>query len=426
MERILCLILGGGKGSSLYPLTRERSKSAVPFGGKYRLVDIPISDCINSGLKSILVTCQYHSASLHSHLTETYSFDGFTRGFTKLLAAETSYGPQPALEGTADSIRRALAHMESLDPTHVLILPGDQLFRMNFQELIQAHKTTGADVTLVAKPLPQRDIDMAGAVLKINPHDWVVQCRVKPQVQDNLESFSLDSRYLPKSHGDTPHFLAHMGIYLFNYQTLKDSLESGHRTDLRKEILPDLIQRKRVGTYFFWGVWENLGSLHSFYQANLGLTTVNPAFNFYDEVMPIYSNKQVLPLSKINFSNISQSLISEGCIITNATLANSIIGLRSIIDSGSVLDGVVFMGADIFESQDQKARNRREGVPHIGVGKGTTLKKTIVDKNARIGEGCRIGADPFHRPEGDYGHYSVRDGIIIISKGAIIPSGTVI
>lgn len=425
MPKVLCLILGGGKGSALYPLTKSRTKAALPFAGKYRLGDVPLSNCINSGLRQIYLLTQFNTPSLHRHVSENYHFDSFTQGFVHILASDHTVQNTNLYEGSADAVRKALDHLASQEADHFLIIHGDLLFRMDLQKLLDHHLGTQADITIAAKPVTRERAGELSA-LKLDGRGRVVN--MTDRAGDQLPA----DFQLPRSqHPDQAQWdegLAWptaLGIYLFKAEVLRASL-TGAKSDFGRDIIPQAVRQNQVETYLFTGFGEQLSSLRAFYQAQIGLTAVNPAFNFYDEVMPIFAKRSILPLSKINFCSISQALVADGCIITNSTLANSIIGERSVLDSGTNLDGVIFMGADYFESTAQRERNRAEGVPHLGIGRGTVIRKAIIDKNVCIGDGCRIGADPFFRGDVDHGNYFIKDGIIVIPKGAIIPSGTVI
>lgn len=408
LERVVCIVLGGGRGQGLYPLTRERAKAATPFAGKYRMIDIPVSNCINSGFHTIFILTHFNTPSLHSHIAETYHFDSFTRGSVKILASEYTLPHQsPVHEGPAQAVRQALEHFTVLNPTHYLILRGDLLFRMDLQKLFHRHRETRAEVTLAVKNYPAAEA-RGFACLETDPHGKITAyhpCEAAPPVNGEV--------------------LLDLGVGLYNAETLHELLK-GTRQDFSRDILPDAVRERKVQSYWFNGFWEPVTDIGSFYRQNIALSMVHPQFNLYDDMMPIFHENRFLPLAKVNFSTLSQVLVGDGSILTNATAANSILGVRTVIGSGADLDGVVSLGADFYETEDQKARNRKDGIPDVGIGQGTIVRKTIIDKNARIGDGCRIGADPFYRGDWDYGNYCVREGIIIIPKGAVIPSGTVI
>jgi glucose-1-phosphate adenylyltransferase len=427
LQSVITLILGGGKGTRLEPLTSERSKAAVPFGGMYRLIDIPISNCINSNFRSIFVLTQYNSFSLHNHITGTFTFDSFNQGFVKILAAEQTPKITHFHQGTADAVRKAWDHFRVLNPDHFLILSGDQLYRMDFQAFFDHHLANNADITIAAKPVKARETKGLG-ILDLKENGLIKQFVEKPKTQAEAKKHPMPQGLHPHPEdwekGDK--YLGSMGIYLFKGEVLRKLLDN-NKADFGKEIIPEAINSGyKTLSYVFTGFWQDLGTIANFYEANLGLAHMKPTYNLYDSQMPIYTRYRSLPPSKLNFCTISQSLTADGCIITNSSIMNSVIGLRSIIDSGANLEGVVMMGADWFENEGQKRRNYEEGVPHIGIGKGTLIRKAIIDKNARIGDGCRIGVDEIHREDGDHGQYRIRDGIIVIIKGAVIPPGTVI
>lgn len=425
-EKPLSIVLGGGKGTRLYPLTKDRAKPAVPFGGKYRLVDIPISNCINSGFKQIYILTQFNSTSLHLHLASTYIFDNFSNGFVEILAAEQTFTDSSWYEGTADAVRKNFIHFHTQEPTHYIILSGDQLYRMDIAEMFNRHLDSGAEITVAATLVSRESASQLG-ILRVDKKSQIVEFLEKPGDDKDIEWMAVPDGLLPvenvKTYGKK--YLGSMGIYIFNAQTMEAVLDNSY-TDFGKEIIPQAIENRKVNAYIFDGFWEDIGTIKSFYETNINLTSMNPDFNFYDEKAPIYTHKRYLPASKINFCTFSQSLTTEGSIITNASVRNSIIGIRSIIESGADVDGVVCMGHDHYETPERKERNKREKIPNLGIGKGTIIRRAIIDKNTRIGEGCRIGLEEKEREEGDYGNYYIRDGIIIIPKGSIVPDGTVV
>lgn len=425
MSGVLSIILGGGKGTRLYPLTKNRAKPAVPFGGKYRLVDIPISNSINSGFKQIYILTQFNSASLHIHLAHTYIFDSFTRGFVEILAAEQTFEHSGWYEGTADAVRKNFVHFHTQNPSHYLILSGDQLYRMDLHDLYEKHVASGADVTVAATPVT-REKTAAFGILVAEKDGRITEFVEKPSPQKDISHLRMpDTLMTPAMKAEGKEYLASMGIYIFSAGVLEKALDNDC-TDFGKEIIPRAIETMKVNAYTYDGFWEDIGTIKSFYEANINLAAINPDFNFYDEDMPIYTHKRHLPASKFNFCTISQALTADGCIITNASIVNSLIGIRTLIESGANLDGVVCMGADFYETPEQRLENRGKGIPDIGIGRGTIIKRAIIDKNARIGDGCRIGIDDIAREPGDFGNYYIADGIIVVPKNSIIPSGTVI
>ena len=423
MTEVLSIVLGGGKGTRLFPLTQARAKPAVPFGGKYRLVDIPISNCINSGLRQIYILTRFNSASLHLHLSQTYNFDAFSKGFVEILAAEQTFEHSGWFEGTADAVRKNFIHFRTQDPSYYLILSGDQLYRMNLQELLQKHKESGAAITIACTPVSRENASQLG-ILKADKKNVITDFIEKPGPTKDITDFKIPQE-LKKDKTKEDGYLASMGIYIFNAPTMEASLDN-NLTDFGKEIIPQAISKQKVNAFIFDGYWEDIGTISSFYHANLELTTLRPRFDFYDENHPIYTHSRCLPPSKMNFSNMNQSIAAEGCIITNASITNSIVGLRTIIESGSSLNGVICMGADSYETEIKKQKNAEARIPNYGIGMGSIVKKAIIDQNVAIGEGCRIGVDDIQRADGNYGHYYIVDGIIVIPKNTVLYPGTII
>lgn len=429
--RVLSIILGGGKGTRLYPLTKDRSKPAVSFGGKYRIVDIPISNCINSGYRKIYILTQFNSESLNAHVTNSYTFDRFTNGFVEILAAEQTLDHSGWFQGTADAVRKNMPHFRPQNPTHYIILSGDQLYRMDLKAFLDEHIKNKADVTIATTAVNRRDAKGFGIMQIDKKH------KIKHFVEKPKEDSVLDGLKIPEeTRGDLPpekEFLASMGIYIFNADVMEEMLDLSpdgnpekKYTDFGKEIIPMALKTKKVYSYIFDGYWEDIGTIRSFYDANIDLTDIHPAFNFYDEDEPIYTHMRNLPPSKVNGADIQSSLTSEGCVITKAKIKNSVIGVRSIIETETEMDGVIMMGADYYEDDGEKADNRAKNVPNIGIGKHCKIAKTIIDKNARIGNNCSINASGKKYEDGDHGTYTVEEGIIVIRKNAIIPDGTVI
>jgi glucose-1-phosphate adenylyltransferase len=422
MSEVLSIVLGGGKGTRLFPLTQARAKPAVPFGGKFRLVDIPLSNCINANLRQIYILTQFNSASLHLHLAQTYVFDSFTNGFVEILAAEQTFEHSGWYEGTADAVRKNFIHFRTQNPSYYLILSGDQLYRMDLQDLLKKHKDSCASITIACTSVGRETASQLG-ILKVNKNSDVTDFLEKPGSERDISEYKIPQELRQDKSKDA--YLASMGIYIFNAATMEECLANDF-TDFGKEIIPAAINRLKVNAYIFDGYWEDIGTIRNFYDANLNLTTLRPNFDFYDEQRPIYTHVRNLPPSKMNFSNMNQSIAAEGCIITNASITNSIVGVRTIIESGASLNGVICMGADFYESEERKQQNAESRLPNIGIGRGTIVKGAIIDKNACIGEGCRIGIDDLNRNDGNYGHYYIVDGIIVIPKNAVLYPGTVI
>ncbi|MBP3743519.1 MAG: glucose-1-phosphate adenylyltransferase [Treponema sp.] len=421
--RVLSIILGGGKGTRLYPLTKERSKPAVSFGGKYRIVDIPISNCINSGYKKIYLLTQFNSASLHLHISNSYNFDRFSGGFVEILAAEQTLEHSGWYEGTADAVRKNFIHFKTQKPTHYIILSGDQLYKMDLRAFMDAHIKSGADVTIATTAVNRRDASGFG-IMKIDQDNRVKAFMEKPKPDQNIDDWKIPA----EARGSLPpekEYLASMGIYIFNANTMEECLlgENAKYTDFGKEILPLAIGKKKINSYVFDGYWEDIGTIRSFYEANIALCEPYPTFDFFGETKPIYTHMRNLPPSKINKADVNASLISEGCIITEAKLNKSVVGVRSIINDGSELDGVIMMGADFYDSEEEKSA-ATDKKPATGIGKNCKIANTIIDKNARIGDNCKIGISGKKYEDGDHGVFYSADGIIVIRKGAVIPAGT--
>lgn len=423
MYKVLSLILGGGKGTRLYPLTKERSKPAVPFGGKYRIVDIPISNCLNSGFEQVYILTQFNSASLHMHIASSYNFDRFSRGFVEILAAEQTFEHSGWYEGTADSVRKNFIHFKTQNPTHYVVLSGDQLYRMDLQKYMKYHIESGADITIASTPVGKSDTKSLG-ILQINDRNKVIEFVEKPPLSTDLSGWKLQFPRSVNQYGEKKEYLASMGIYIFNAKAMEQALDNSFR-DFGKEVIPAAIQKFNVHTYVFDGYWADIGTIKSFYDASMDLTSPKPKFNFYDEQRPIYTHPRNLPPSKILQTTMTNAAASEGCVITNATISHSVIGIRSIIKDNVTLEGVLCMGADYYESDDNLYENREKSIPDIGIGKNVKIRKAIIDKNARIGKDSVIGySDPAPK-DGDYDQFYVADGIIVIKKNAIIPPGTV-
>jgi glucose-1-phosphate adenylyltransferase len=424
MSEILSIILGGGKGTRLFPLTQTRAKPAVPFGGKYRIIDIPVSNCINAGLKQIYILTQFNSASLHIHLAHTYVFDHFSKGFVEILAAEQTLEHSGWFEGTADAVRKNLGHLKAHNPDYYIILSGDQLYRMDLRDMLKRHCDSGAAITIACTAVSREDASQLG-ILKANKENVITEFLEKPGATKDISDFKMPPE-LQKDKNMDDSYLASMGIYIFNAETLDRCLDNLQYTDFGKEIIPAAINTLKVNAYTFEGYWEDIGTISSFYNANLNLANIKPMFDIYDEERPIYTRMYNLPPSKMNFSSMNQSIASEGCIITNSSITNSIVGVRTIIESGASLNGVICMGADFYETEAQKQANAENRLPNIGIGKGSIIKGSIIDKNARIGEGCRIGIDNMVRSAGAYENWHIVDDIIVVPKNAVLYPGTII
>jgi len=423
MNKVISIVLGGGKGTRLFPLTKDRAKPAVPFGGRYRIVDIPISNCINSGFKQIYILTQFNSASLHLHIAKSYAFDTFSDGFAEVLAAEQSLTHSGWYEGTADAVRKNLVHFRPQKPTHYLIVSGDQLYRMDLAEMFRQHLESGLSLTIACTTVTREDASDFG-IMKIDESSHILEFQEKPGPVKDISDYKIPME-LRKERRGSKEYLASMGIYIFNAALMEEALDND-MNDFGKEIIPAILSKQEVNAYLFDGYWEDIGTIRSFYEANLNLTAIAPEFNFYDEISPIYTHRRNLPSSKINYSTMNQALTADGCIITNAYIANSIVGIRTIIETGASLDGVVCMGADYYETDLEKETNSKQNIPNIGIGRGSIIKGAIIDKNARIGSDCRIGIDQRDRIDGDHGSYYIVDGVIIIPKNGVIEPGSII
>lgn len=425
-SNVLSIIMGGGAGTRLFPLTKERAKPAVPLAGKYRLVDIPISNCINSDLRRIYLLTQFNSASLHRHISQSYKFDHFASGFVEILAAEQTFSDTSWYQGTADAVRKNLVHLLNHDFDYVLILSGDQLYRMDFRLMIGQHVETGADLTIATIPVHRREAEGLG-IMQIDRARRITRFVEKPKdpaVQDSLKIPQDMYDFLEIKGDGEDLLLASMGIYIFNRDVLLKLLDNT-LTDFGKHIIPSAIQTHRVFSHVFQGYWEDIGTIRAFFEANLDLTSELPRFNFFDMTSPIFSRPRWLPASKINGAQIDHAVISDGCIISHADIHQSTIGIRSVINPHSRLDRTIVLGSDYYESAASIAENEAAGRPRIGIGSNTRIDNAIIDKNARIGNNVTIS--PAGKPENvDHPMYFIRDGIVIIPKNGVVPHGTVI
>jgi glucose-1-phosphate adenylyltransferase len=424
-SNVLAVIMGGGQGTRLFPLTKERAKPAVPLAGKYRLVDIPISNCINSNLRRVYLLTQFNSASLHRHISQSYKFDHFAGGFVEILAAEQTLTDASWYQGTADAVRKNLVHFLNHDFEYMVILSGDQLYRMDFRRIIAQHVESYADLTVATIPVT-RDAAQSLGIMEINPERRITRFVEKPKDPAVLDSLKLDACSYGKLgiEGEGEFYLASMGIYVFNRDILVRLLENDLK-DFGKHIIPSAISTHRVFSYIFQGYWEDIGTIASFFEANLDVTSELPRFNFFDMSAPIFSRPRFLPGSKINGAQINHAVVSDGCIINHSNISHSIIGIRSVVGSGSHLHRVILLGGDYYESHASILENETLGKPRIGVGQNTRIENAIIDKNARIGDNVVI--TPTGKPENvDHALYYIRDGVVIIPKNGFIPHGMAI
>ncbi len=419
-KQVLAVILGGGAGSRLYPLTATRSKPAVPIAGKYRLVDIPISNCINSGINRMFVLTQYNSASLNKHIKNTYQFSGFSSGFVDILAAEQTPDSPGWFQGTADAVRQSLKHIKNNDFDYALILSGDQLYQMDFADMIDRHIECKAEITIATIPVGEREAPEFG-ILKSDAEHNITSFVEKP-AKDLLPQWVSDTG--EDMHAQGRIYLASMGIYIFNRKMLLSLLEDEKKdaTDFGKEIIPDAISKYNVISYQYEGYWTDIGNIYSFFEANLALTLDIPPFNLFDHNKMVFSRARMLPPAKISGTHMEQTIIAEGSIITAKSISNSVIGIRSRIGAGSELTSCYIMGCDFYETLEEIVHNQERGIPKAGIGDNCRLNHLIVDKDVRIGNNVVINGGP-HLADSDHSLYAVKDGIVVIKKGAIIPDG---
>ncbi|MEN9221113.1 MAG: glucose-1-phosphate adenylyltransferase [Thermostichus sp. BF3_bins_97] len=428
MREVLAIILGGGRGTRLYPLTKRRAKPAVPLAGKYRLIDIPVSNCINSHIEKIYVLTQFNSASLNRHIVNTYRFSPFSGGFVDVLAAQQTPENPEWFQGTADAVRQYLWLMESWKPQEYLILSGDHLYCMDYRPFIEHHRQTGADVTLAVLPCGENVASSFG-LLKIGENGRIVDFKEKPK-GDLLKTCQVDTQALglsPEEAKAKP-YIASMGIYVFKREALIEMLKVKEHTDFGKEVLPAAIDKYHVQAYLFNDYWEDIGTIEAFYQANLSLVKQpNPPFSFFNSDMPIYTRPRFLPPNKILDSHIVDSIIADGCIIKNAQIRNSIIGIRSRLEANTIVENTLVMGADYYESAEERQAKLNEGIPPVGIGANSHVANAIVDKNARIGRNVRIlNKDHITEAEREDEGIWISNGIVTIIKDSVIPDNTVI
>jgi glucose-1-phosphate adenylyltransferase len=427
MHDVLAIILGGGRGERLSPLTKFRAKPALPLAGKYRLIDIPVSNCINSGILKIYVLTQFNSASLNQHIANTYRFHPFMKGFVDVLAAQQTPISPDWFQGTADAVRKTLWMMESLNVDDFLILSGDHLYRMDYRLFVEHHRQTNADATISVIPVHHKYASNFG-LMKINEHGQVVEFKEKP-TGSALESMSVNTATFglaPTVAADAP-YLASMGIYLFKRKVLTELLKSHEEhTDFGKEVIPQAIKSHRVFAYAFKGYWEDIGTIESFYHANLAMVRQpRPAFSFYDAEFPIFTRARFLPPSKILNSRNEDAMICDGCIIKSALIRNSIIGIRSRLEEGTSVENTLLFGADYYQSEAERAADLAAGRPPVGIGEHSQVRNAIIDKNARIGRNVKI-LNEAKVENAEREGYWIRSGIVVVMKDAVIPDGTVI
>jgi glucose-1-phosphate adenylyltransferase len=422
MRNVIALVLGGGRGTRLSPLTQHRSKPAVPLAGKYRLIDIPLSNCIHSGIDRIYVMTQFNSVSLHRHIAQTYSFDAFRGGFVGLLAAQQTNEGDDWYQGTADAVRQHIRYIQQRNITHVLILSGDQLYRMDYAPMLATHEQSGADVTIASVPVHRRDASELG-IMRVDDTGRVSGFLEKPKTEEDLEMIVTDPAWIDQ-HGVESHgrdCLASMGIYLFNRDALVDVLTKTDYQDFGREVFPASIRARHVQIHLFDGYWEDIGTIRSFYEANLELADSNPPFQLASEPS-IFSRPRFLPPSRMDGATIKRSLLADGCVIdAGAVIENSVIGLRCRIGKDVTIRNSVIMGNDSYDTPEEIRARRAEGRPSIGIGEGTVIDGAIVDKNCSIGRNVRLVNHQGTEHQGDLGEVVVRDGIIVVPKGSELP-----
>jgi len=422
-KETVSIILGGGAGSRLYPLTASRSKPAVPIGGKYRLVDIPISNCINSNLNRIFVLTQFNSASLNQHIKNTYHFSAFSSGFVDILAAEQTPDNPGWFQGTADAVRQSLRHLAKMDFDYVLILSGDQLYQMDFSKMIDAHKKTGAALTIATIPVGEREAPEFG-ILKSNQENIITSFVEKPK-KEILKDWVSDTGSEMKALGRN--YLASMGIYVFNKEILHQFLNDihPHATDFGKEIIPDSIANYKVLSYQYDGYWTDIGNIYSFFEANIALTQDVPLFNLFDSAQKVYTRARMLPPAKVSGTIINKAILAEGCIIHAKEVTSSVVGIRARVGQDTVIKNTYIMGCDYYENIDQIQEKNKNGTPILGIGERCLIEDAIIDKNCSIGNDVIIKGGA-HLEKVDHPLYTIKDGIVVVKKGVVIPNGYII
>jgi glucose-1-phosphate adenylyltransferase len=422
-KETVSIILGGGAGSRLHPLTASRSKPAVPIGGKYRLVDIPISNCINSNLNRIFVLTQFNSASLNQHIKNTYHFSAFSSGFVDILAAEQTPDNPGWFQGTADAVRQSLRHLAKMDFEYVLILSGDQLYQMDFSKMIEAHKKTGAALTIATIPVGEREAPEFG-ILKSNQENVITSFVEKPK-KEILKDWTSDTGTEMKAQGRN--YLASMGIYVFNKEILHQFLNELHpnATDFGKEIIPDSIANYKVLSYQYDGYWTDIGNIYSFFEANIALTQDVPLFNLFDSAQKVYTRARMLPPAKVSGTIINKAILAEGCIIHAKEVTSSVVGIRARVGKDTVIKHTYIMGCDYYENIDQIEQKNKKGIPILGIGERCIIEDAIIDKNCSIGNDVSIKGG-VHLEKLDHPLYTIKDGIVVVKKGAVIPNGYII
>jgi glucose-1-phosphate adenylyltransferase len=417
MDDVLAIILGGGRGTRLFPLTLKRSKPAVPIAGKYRLIDIPISNCLNANLRHIFVLTQFNSESLNKHISMTYKFDVFSTGFVTVLAAEQTEEGGSWFQGTADAVRQSLRHMHRTPSRDVLILSGDQLYSMDYQQMLRTHRESGADATVAVIPIAEDQTSSFG-ILKMDNSGRIVHFDEKPPAE-RLPALQSE---LP---GGGAGYLASMGIYIFRREVLERAVANPQLVDFGRHVIPEAVPRQRVQAHVYRGYWEDVGTIQSYFQANLALCEPIPPFDFFDENRPVYTHPRFLPASKVERCTVHNALISEGCIMHGAEIDRAVIGIRSRIGSKVRIKNSLLIGADYYETLEEMRATEARGIPPVGIGSESVIQNAIIDKNARVGRGVQIlNESGLRQKDGD--GYFIREGIVIVPKNGVVPDGAVI
>ena len=422
-NRTLAVIMGGGAGTRLFPLTKERAKPAVPIGGKYRLVDVPVSNCINSDIRQIYVLTQFNSVSLHRHIYSSYTFDRFSRGFVEILAAQQTVGGAQWYQGTADAVRQNLRYFALPEYDYILILSGDQLYRMDFRKVLDQHVAKQADITIATIPVKRSEAAGLG-IMQVDGARRITRFVEKPKDPAVLEDLKLRDPLLSevRVNAQEDHLLASMGIYVFNRDALVRALNNT-KADFGKHIIPDAISQSNVSAYIFQGYWEDVGTISSFFEANLAMCNLQSSFSFFDRSSPVYTRARFLPPTKVVDCQINRSLVADGCVIIKSRLDNCVIGLRSYVGENCELRNTVIMGCDYYAPVSDDVTEGSVTMPHMSIGRGTRIERAIIDKNVHIGEGVTI-TSKLGAPDSDGLNYYIRDGIVIIPKNAVIAPGT--
>ena len=425
MTKLTGIILGGGRGTRLEPLTKMRAKPAVPIAGKFRLIDIPISNCLHSGIEHIFVVTQFNTESLHRHIHRTYIFDSFSKGYIRILAAQQTADNQDWYQGTADAVRKNLQFMNSADD-HIIVLSGDHLYRMDYRKFFDYHLRSGADISIAVKPIYEHEVKHFG-ILKSDSEGKITDFIEKPKEKEIIDSYRIDPKLFDNFEIESKNrtHIASMGIYIFNKDVLFKELQDNDYEDFGKEIIPKSIRELNVFAYFFDGYWQDIGNISTFFEAHMDLSRPIPNFNFYDEQYPFFTRRRYLPASKVHNCHVNQSIIAEGSILLGSVIEQSVVGIRAFIDEGTLVQNAIIMGNTHYETVANKMNNRAIGHPNLGIGKNCVIKRAIIDLDVCIGDNVQL-INKENVNESFRENFAIRDGIIIIPKGATLPEFTVI